>query len=128
MHPLCLPSCSSQYRRSEPPVAGYDDERAYWEARSPISRFGKYLMNLGWWTAEREAELRAYERQHAIKALNDAETLPNPHIKHLFTDVFDAPNPILLDQAAELRDHLSRYREHYSEIPLEQITDWDGRY
>ena len=118
----------SKYRRSEPPVPGYDDERAYWEARSPINRFGKYLQNLGLWSAEREEELRKTERQHAIKALNDAEALPNPHIKHLFTDVYDEPNPILLDQAAELQAHLKKYREHYSEIPDEQIMDWDGRY
>ena len=118
----------SKYRRSEPPQPGYEDERAYWEARSPILRFGKYLQNLGWWDLDHEKELRAYERQHAIKALNDAEQLPNPHIKHLFTDVFDEPNQILLKQAAELQDHLSRYREHYPDIPAEQITDWDGRY
>ena len=38
-----------------------------------------------------EEELRKAERRHAIKALNDAEALPNPHIKHLFTDVWIRP-------------------------------------
>ena len=38
---------------------GFADERAYWESRSPIIRFGKYLSAKGWWTAEREEELRA---------------------------------------------------------------------
>lgn len=101
-------------------MAGYDDERAYWEARSPINRFGKYLRNLGWWTDAREDELRAFERQHAIKALNDAEALPNPHIKHLFSDVFDEANPILLEQAADLQVlHRGRQRRlHLSCSPL----------
>ena len=72
----------SKYRRSESPVAGAaSDERDYWEQRSPITRFGKYLQNLGWWDMAHEEELRKAERAHAIKALNDAEALPNPHIK-----------------------------------------------
>ena len=62
----------SKYRRTEPPQPGEVDERAYWEARSPITRFGKYLINLGWWDMEHEAELRKHERQHAIKAYSCA--------------------------------------------------------
>jgi len=115
----------SKYRRSEPPVPGAAaDERAYWEARSPINRFGKYLINLGWWDMAHEEELRKAERRHAIKALNDAEALPNPHIKHLFTDVFDEPMPWhLKEQMAELKDHLDRYRDDdlYKDIPGKEI-------
>ena len=111
----------SKYRRSESPVAGYDDERSYWEARSPISRFGKYLERKGWWTAEHEEGLRKEARAHAIKSLNDAEELPNPHIKHLFTDVYDEQPWFLEQQQAELKDHLTRYKEHYPEVPAEQI-------
>jgi len=111
----------SKYRRSDPPVEGYADERAYWEAKSPINRFGKYLIAKGWWTSEHEEALRKTSRQHAIKALNDAETLPNPHIKHLFTDVYDEVPWMLQEQQAQLKDHLQRYREHYTEIPTEQI-------
>ena len=113
----------SKYRRSESPQLGAAvDERAYWEERSPINRFGKYLINLGWWDMAHEEQLRKHERQHAIKALNDAEALPNPHIKHLFTDVFDEkpgePLPWHLEeQMADLQDHLDRYREHYSGDP-----------
>ena len=111
----------SKYRRSESPVEGFADERAYWESRSPIVRFGKYLEARGLWSAEREQELRKASRKHAIKALNDAEQLPNPHVKHLFTDVLDEPSWILDAQQAELKDHLQRYSEHYSEIPAEQV-------
>ena len=55
------------------------------------------------------------------EALNDAEALPNPHIKHLYTDVYDEMPWFLEEQQAELKDHLTRYREHYTEIPTEQI-------
>ena len=80
------------------------------------------MINKGWWNLEREDELRKASRKHAITALNDAEQLPNPHIKHLYTDVFDEETWLLKQQQAELKDHLTRYREHYSEIPTEQIN------
>ena len=102
-------------------VEGYADERAYWEARSPILRFGKYLKAKGWWDDAHEDELRKASRKRAITALNDAEQVPNPHIKHLFTDVYDEMPWFLEEQQAELKDHLTRYREHYTEIPTEQI-------
>jgi len=115
----------SKYRRSESPQPGSVDERAYWEERSPIARFGKYLINLGWWDMAHEEELRKTYRRRAIKSLNDAEQLPNPHIKHLFTDVFDDAESgmpwHLTEQMEELRDHLDRYKEHYKDIPEEQI-------
>ena len=111
----------SKYRRSVSPVEGYTDERAYWEARSPIMRFGRFLARKGWWSEEYEQELRTASRRRAIKALNDAEARSNPHIKHLFTDVFDKLPGHLKQQQSELKDHIARYSEHYAEIPLEQV-------
>ena len=113
----------SAYRRSESPQPGAVDERAYWEERNPIARFGKYLHNKGWWDYEHEAELRKVSRKRAIKALNDAEQLPNPHIKHLFTDVFEEMPEHLKEQMVELQDHLARYRTDplYKDIPGEEI-------
>ena len=111
----------SKYRNPHAPEPGWDSERAYWEARSPINRFGKFLINKGWWDLEHEAELRKVSRKRAITALNDAEKVGNPHIKHLFTDVFDDEPWHLKEQMAELKDHLERYREHYKDIPGEEI-------
>ena len=79
----------SKYRRPESPEPDYASERDYWEARSPIHRFGKYLERLGWWDAEVEDELRQVARKRAIASLNDAEKVQGPHPKHLFTDVYD---------------------------------------
>jgi len=110
----------SKYRRAESPVAGYDSERDYWEARSPILRFGKYLKAKGWWDADREDELRKVMRKRAIKALNDAEKVAQPHPKHLFTDVFDEVPWHLQEQQEQLKDHLQRYREHYTDLATEE--------
>ena len=115
----------SGYRRTESPQDdGSRDERAYWEARNPIARFGKYLHNKGWWDYAHEEQLRKSFRKRAIKALNDAEELPNPHIKHLFTDVFSEPMPWhLTEQMSELQGHLQKYRADplYKDIPSEEI-------
>ena len=111
----------SKYRRSESPEPGYENERAYWEARSPILRFGKFLEAKGWWTAEREEELRKVMRKRAITALNDAEKVAQPHAKHLFTDVFDDLPWHLEEQQAQLKDHLQRYGEHYEYVSSEHI-------
>jgi len=111
----------TKYRREESPEPGYDSERAYWEARSPILRFGKYLAAKGWWSAEHEEQLRKGMRKRAITALNDAEKVPQPHPKHLYTDVFDSVPWHLEEQQAALKDHLQRYREHYADISTEHI-------
>lgn len=111
----------TKYRVSESPVDGFATERDYWEARSPIIRFGAYLRDKGWWTAAEEDELRPASRKHAIKSLNDASKLPNPHLEHLYTDVYDELPWMLKQQQADLKDHLTRYREHYPEIPTDQI-------
>lgn len=111
----------SKYRRKESPTPGYASERDYWEARSPIIRFGKYLERLGLWTAAHEAELRQSARKRAINALNNAESIPGPHPRHLFSDVYDSLPWFLREQQAALKEHLQTYREHYVEIPAEQI-------
>jgi len=112
----------SKYRRSESPAEGFDTERDYWEARSPILRFGRYISRKGWWTAEHEEALRKASRKRAIKSLNDAERVGNPHPKHLFTDVFDDLPWHLEQQQRELKEHLQKYREHYPELSDEHIN------
>ena len=85
-----------------------NQERDYWEARSPIIRFGKYLEAKGWWSADEEAELRKSSRKRAIKSLNDAGKLPANHVKHLYTDVYDEQTWQQIEQKAELKAHLEK--------------------
>ena len=115
----------SAYRRSAPPEAGYTDERAYWEARSPIARFGKYLSLCGWLTAKAEEELRATCRARAIEALNEAQRRPQHHIEHLFTDVYDELPWMLREQRDELKAHIRKYPEGYEQVPADQVADAD---
>jgi len=112
----------SNYRHKQPPVEGFATERDYWEARSPIIRFGKYLEAKGWWSADEEAELRKSSRKRAIKSLNDAGKLPGNHVKHLYTDVYDEQTWQQIEQKAELKAHLEKYGEFYPDVPKEQIA------
>merc|ERR550514_1301889 len=48
------PDDDSKYRNPIAPEEGWGSERAYWEARSPIIRFGRYLQSLGWFNVQME--------------------------------------------------------------------------
>ena len=63
----------SKYRQPDAPEEGWDSERAYWEARSPIIRLGRYLAAEGWWNPQMEDHARKEARSEAIASLNDAQ-------------------------------------------------------
>jgi len=111
----------SAYRRPDSPEEGFASEKAYWESRNPIKRFGSYLGRLGLWTEEEEAALRKEQRARAIKALNDAERVEQPHPEHLFTDVYDEMPWLLRQQKQELKEHLQKYAEHYPDMKAEHV-------
>jgi len=107
----------SAYRNPISPVAGWDSERAYWEARSPIVRFGRYMQSRGWWNAQREEHLRRLSRKQAIESLNAASSVPKPHnLEELFSDVFDRMPPFLQQQLAALEQHVHAYPEDYPQV------------
>ena len=112
----------SKYRTSESPEEGWDSERAYWEARSPIIRYGRYLQGKGWFTPDMERQLRKQARADAIAALNQAEATAKPDAMHLFTDVYDELPPSLVKQRAELKAHLLRHRAQYPHVTDEQLN------
>ena len=106
----------TKYRTPESPEPGWDSERAYWEARSPIIRFGRYLQSLGWWSPQMEEDLRKATRKQVIKSLNDASAAPKPNNAYLFSDVYDEPSWLQRDQEAALNAHLDKYPEHYPAV------------
>ena len=97
----------SKYRTQEAPEEGWDNERAYWEARSPIIRWGRYLYKKGWFNVQFEEQLRKRARADAIATLNRAQSAEKPEIKTLFTDVYDDLPWNIEEQQQELREHLS---------------------
>lgn len=102
----------SKYRNPASPAPGWDSERAYWEARSPIIRFGRYLHAQGLWSVEEEERTRKAARRGAIEALMAAEREEKPHSRHLFSDVYDDEPWHLAEQRKELMSLMQRYPEH----------------
>ena len=122
----------SKYRNPHAPEPGWDSERAYWEARSPIVRFGRYLTARGMYDGQREEELRKVARKDAIRALNTAQAVGKPHTRHLFTDVYDTKPWMLREQEEALMDHLRKYAAdgRYAEFldaNQKQVVDRFGR-
>jgi len=111
----------SKYRAPQSPVAGWDSERAFWEARSPVVRYGRYLHSKGWFNGQMEYTVRSEARRHAIAALNTAHEVGSPDVVHLFTDVYDELPSSLLEQRAALKDVISRYRHEYSYLSNKQL-------
>jgi 2-oxoisovalerate dehydrogenase E1 component alpha subunit len=111
----------SKYRTKAAPEAGWDSERQYWEARSPIIRFGRYLASLGWYNVQMEDQIRKQARKEAIGTLNRAQAVGRPQAKHLYGDVYDELPWNLVEQQAALRSHLTRYREHYPNEVIETL-------
>lgn len=103
----------SKYRNPSSPEEGWGSERAYWEARSPIIRFGRYLQSLGWYNVQMEEQIRKSARKEAIASLNRSSDAPRPSVDTLFTDVYDELPWSLREQQAEMFEHLAKYPEHY---------------
>ena len=111
----------SKYRTPKAPIEGWDSERAFWEARSPVVRFGRYLHSLGWFNGQMEYTIRAEARRQAIASLNVAHDVMGPDLRTIFTDVYDERPWALQEQQAALKHHIESYREHYAYVSEEQL-------
>ena len=113
--PRLTPRALRRYRNPESPEPGWDSERAYWESRSPIIRFGRYLQAQGWYDGQQEEELRKQARKDAIRSLNNAQRVGKPHSMHLFSDVYDEVPWNLEEQEQALLEHMQKYPSSYTE-------------
>ncbi len=80
-------------------------------------RLYNYLNNQNWWTEDEEKKFKTDTRKEILDAFKRAEGQKKPSIEELWTDVYDTPTPILLDQKRELEEHLAKYPTNY---PLDQ--------
>jgi len=65
----------------------YRDINRGYRRVDPISRFGSWVTNQGWWTAEEEDELRKIVQADILKAIKEAEAAPKVPVDELFNDV-----------------------------------------
>ena len=108
----------TKYRNPVSPEDGWDSERAYWEARSPLIRFGRYLHHRGWYNVQMEEQMRAAARREAIASLNAASAAPRPSADKLYSDVYDEIPWHLAEQQAECFAHVAKHADAYPGVNL----------
>ncbi|XP_010320010.1 2-oxoisovalerate dehydrogenase subunit alpha 1, mitochondrial isoform X2 [Solanum lycopersicum] len=96
------------------------EEIEHWKtAKSPISKFRKYIQRNGWWNDENESELRGDIRKQVLQAIQAAEKVDKPSLKDLFTDVYDKMPLNLQDQEKFVKDAVKRSPKEYpSDVPI----------
>ncbi|KAF3679262.1 2-oxoisovalerate dehydrogenase subunit alpha 2, mitochondrial [Capsicum annuum] len=96
------------------------EEIEHWKtAKSPISRFRKYLQINGWWSDENESELRGDIRKQVLQAIQAAEKVQKPSLTDLFTDVYDKMPSNLQEQVKFVKDAVKRSPKEYpSDVPI----------
>jgi len=79
----------------------------------PIKRFYEYLIKKGWITeAEYKSHVDRY-REEVRECLKNALKEKKPSIDSLFDDVYETLPPNLIEQKAQLKVHLEKYRDVY---------------
>ena len=80
---------------------------------NPISRLDAYLVSKNWIKPDHQAAIRDDAKKQVRDALKKAADEKLPPIEELFTDVYDAPHPDLIEQQKELEAHLRRHPDAY---------------
>ncbi|KAL6316564.1 hypothetical protein AAG906_018267 [Vitis piasezkii] len=96
------------------------DEVKHWEmGQNPVNRFRKWVERNGWWSEEDESQLRSSIRKQLLQAIQVAEKMEKPPLADLFSDVYDVPPSILLEQEQQLRETIKRHPQDYpSDVPV----------
>lgn len=85
-----------------------------WKAKyHPAVRMMNYLTEKGWYSAEEQATYSAEVRATALASLRRAEGEKKPSTSELFVDVYAEKEHHLLEQEAQLKEHLQKYPDHY---------------
>jgi 2-oxoisovalerate dehydrogenase E1 component alpha subunit len=85
------------------------------DTRDAVSRMRSFMMARGWWDAAQEEEIRDGEKAHVLKSLLKSEQKDNCPMVDLFTDVYQNMPEHLDAQHEELKEHLSKYPNEYSD-------------
>ncbi|XP_042031933.1 2-oxoisovalerate dehydrogenase subunit alpha 1, mitochondrial-like [Salvia splendens] len=86
---------------------------------NPMTRFRNWVKANGWWTDEREIELRVAIRKQVLKAIQVAEKTQKPSLEDLFSDVYDKLPSNLQEQERSLRETINNYKQDFpTDVPL----------
>ncbi|CAI2349520.1 unnamed protein product [Caenorhabditis sp. 36 PRJEB53466] len=90
-----------------------DEVQTWGDKDHPITRFGKYIRERGWWNDEKEKAWQAEVKKRVLTEFSAAEKRKKAHYHDLFEDVYDELPLRLRRQRDELDAHIAEYKEHY---------------
>jgi TPP-dependent pyruvate/acetoin dehydrogenase alpha subunit len=79
-----------------------------WKKLDPLLRLQKYLRGKGLWNEEIEAKIKAEAEKIVNQAVQDAEAVPPPDPKEMFSFTFAELTPTLKEQ---MDDYLTFLKE-----------------
>ncbi|RNA34704.1 2-oxoisovalerate dehydrogenase subunit mitochondrial-like [Brachionus plicatilis] len=90
------------------------DEMHLWEKDdNPVKRFKQYVINRGWWDAEKDEQVSAEAQRLVMECFHNAEKQKRARPQSLFDDVYDKLPAHLEKQRNEMVDHVKMYRKEY---------------
>lgn len=90
---------------------------------NPIQRLEKFLTDKKWIGEDHQKTVRAAATQRVRTALKTAAGEKLPALDGMFTDVYEELTPDLIEQQAELKEHL---RRHPGEYNLEKFINHEA--
>lgn len=96
-----------------------DDSTRYREAEEvqnatdisdPVVRLDSFLRRFGWMSDEIATSIEDEERIAVLRAMEAAESRPDPKLEHMFEDVYHEKPPHLIKQEQELMKHLQKFK------------------
>ncbi|WP_026374864.1 thiamine pyrophosphate-dependent dehydrogenase E1 component subunit alpha [Aestuariibacter salexigens] len=89
------------------------EEEEKWRAKDPIARMKAWMTAQGWFDEEANAKVVEKMREDVLNELKRVEKVDVPVIDEIIEDVYDTPPWHLKAQLKELKEHISKYPEHY---------------
>jgi len=95
-----------------------DDSTRYRDAKEvqnatnisdPLVRLDSFLRRFGWMDDEIATSIEDEERVAVLRAMEAAESRPDPKLEHMFEDVYHEKPPHLIKQEQELMQHLEKF-------------------
>ena len=97
---------SSRYRDAEEVQNATD-------VSDPIVRLDLFLRQFDWMDDSIAMSIEDEERVAVLRAMEAAESRPDPDIRHMFEDVYHEKPPHLIKQEEELMQHLKKHNIKY---------------
>lgn len=98
--PHTTPDDPKKYRTQE--------ELEVWQARDPLQRMKRYLMQKGIWTEAEDEQLYQWAKDQVNAAVAEAEAEDRPSLDDIFDYVYAVPTPELQRQKAYLKAYLEK--------------------